>query len=73
MRNLEKYSAKGRNKITESNTRYDLTVKELDYLYNKIVQNMDKMSDNIFEVITMAYYSGIESGYRLREKEQSSI
>ena len=69
MRDMNSYSEKGRSRLTGKSSNYDIRIEEIESLINDIGDNRDKL----YTAIAIAYYCGLESGYRLREKEQSSI
>ena len=69
MRNMNTYSEKGRSRLIGKSKRYDIRIEEIESLINGI----GNKRENLYTAICITYYCGLESGYRLREKEQSSI
>jgi len=68
MRNMNTYSEKGRSRLIGKSSRYDLSIGELVAL----IKDTNNSIEKTYTAITTAYYAGLESGYRLREKEESS-
>ena len=67
MRDFKKYAEQGRQHI--HNTKgYDITATELDTLYDMINES-ESRGGGLFYALSLAYYAGIEAGYRIKTKE----
>ncbi len=65
MRNFEKYAEQG-EKTIKKNSHYDMTTSDFFALTTKF----DAGDISIYEVITRAFYAGVEAGCRISEKKK---
>ena len=68
MRNFEKYYTEGRKKI-EGHLHYDMQTSDFYALTSKL----EAGEYSIYEVITRAFYAGVEAGSRIEKKKAANI
>lgn len=68
MRNFEKYAEEGHKKM-KGNLHYDMQTSDFYALTSKL----EAGEYSIFEVITRAFYAGVEAGSRIEKKKAGNI
>lgn len=66
MRNFDKYAAEGEKKV-RANSHYDMTTSDFFALTSKY----EAGEISIYEVITRAFFAGVEAGSRIEKKNQA--
>lgn len=67
MRNFEQYAEKGAARV-KGNSHYDMTTSDFYALTSK----HEAGDISIYEVITRAFYAGVEAGCRISEKKHDA-
>lgn len=68
MRNFEQYAEKGAARV-KGNSHYDMTTSDFYALTSKF----EAGDISIYEVITRAFYAGVEAGSRIEKKKAGNI